>query len=101
MAARQAEDVRFIGQIGSWLRYWRQRAKLSQKELAERCGLKRSTVARWEDPRNTNAPSLMNLIHIQRELGLYSIELLFGGPESFPSRKPTEPTEPPTAPSEP
>jgi transcriptional regulator with XRE-family HTH domain len=91
MDARQAEDVRFIGQMGSWLRFWREHANLSQTELAHRCGLTRSTVARWESPANRNAPSLVNLIHIQQELGLPSIELLFGGPNSFPSRTSVEP----------
>jgi transcriptional regulator with XRE-family HTH domain len=80
-----ADDVRFIGQLGTWLRFWRERAHLSQSELAQRCGLTRSTIARLESAGNKNAPSLMNLIHIQRALSIPSIELLLGGPTSFPS----------------
>lgn len=45
------------------LRRFRMAAHLSQTELARLCGVSRSTVIRWEDPRISWAPSL---IHLQR-----------------------------------
>jgi transcriptional regulator with XRE-family HTH domain len=49
------------------IREARLRARLSQYELAERCGRKRGVIARWEQ--GTVAPSLETLIDLVRACG--------------------------------
>ena len=50
---------------------------ISQLELAARIGRSRSTVARWESPKNQNCPSASDLMRLSECLGL-SIQQLLG-----------------------
>jgi transcriptional regulator with XRE-family HTH domain len=64
---------------GARLRQWRERAGLTQQELADRCGLSRFQISRWETGQTKPAPrALPPLVH-----GLTEILSTSGCPEPF------------------
>jgi transcriptional regulator with XRE-family HTH domain len=54
--ARQPLSLPFSGQR---LRAWRERAGLTQQELADTCGLSRFQISRWETEENKPEPSAL------------------------------------------
>jgi transcriptional regulator with XRE-family HTH domain len=44
---------------GARLREWRERAGLTQRELADRCGLSRFRISRWETGENKPEPAAL------------------------------------------
>lgn len=63
--------------LGNRLLAYRRREGMSQQQLAEKLGVARSTVARWE--KNNNAPSVPEIKKISELLGLSEQELLSEG----------------------
>ena len=52
---------------GKRLREWRERAGLTQQALADKCGVSRSQVSRWET--GESRPALCSLEPLVRRLG--------------------------------
>lgn len=46
------------------LRCWRREAGLKQTDVAQLCGVSRSTVMRWEDPGNDTSPGVVHLMRL-------------------------------------
>lgn len=64
------------------LRNWRREAGLTQLQLAQACGVHRSTVIRWEDPGNDNSPGIVHLLRLCANTGAipeYLYRRLTGG----------------------
>jgi transcriptional regulator with XRE-family HTH domain len=62
--------------FGTRLRSLRERAGLSQAQLAEKVGTDQTHVSRWE--RNVAAPDLATVRQLAAALGVYAVELLIG-----------------------
>ena len=62
---RQREYARFVKQLGEQVRSARERAGLTQEQLAARTGLERSTIAKIE---SGHPPSFDGLVAIARAL---------------------------------
>ena len=63
-----------------WLKYYRERAKFSQKTLAEKVGVQENTVWRWENGRAV--PSAEIVRQLAEILGCSESELLNGPTET-------------------
>jgi putative transcriptional regulator len=68
-----ATDPRLV-QFGRRLRELRQEAGLTQTELAERAGVKRDAVARWE--RGAREPGWFNVVALAEALGVDCLAFL-------------------------
>ncbi len=66
--AKDIDEVEAVSQIVGAMIEQRHQLNLSQRELAEMCGLPQSSVARIESGKTT--PNLTTLLIIFRELGL-------------------------------
>jgi len=65
------DEIEAVSQIVGTMIERRHDLKLSQRELADLCGLPHSSVARIESGRTT--PNLSTLVKIFRQLGLYLV----------------------------
>ena len=48
---------------GRW-RYWRRMQEISQRRVAQLCGVSRSTVQRWDDPSSQQLPDVAQLVTV-------------------------------------
>jgi len=67
-AAKIIDETEMLSPIIAEMIIRRQELKLNQRELAERCGVPQSTIARMESGAVT--PKLETLVKVCRELGL-------------------------------
>ena len=67
-AAKIIDETEILSPIIAEMIIRRQELKLNQRELAERCGVPQSTIARMESGAVT--PKLETLVKVCRELGL-------------------------------
>ena len=67
-AAKIIDETEMLSPIIAEIIIRRQELKLNQRELAERCGVPQSTIARMESGAVT--PKLETLVKVCRELGL-------------------------------
>ena len=67
-AAKIIDETEMLSPIIAKIIIRRQELKLNQRELAERCGVPQSTIARMESGAVT--PKLETLVKVCRELGL-------------------------------
>lgn len=75
-------DMRKIAcSIGERLRAFREEHGLSQRDIAERAGMAREQITRFE---KGTLPSLRNLIILARFMDINEHELLFGTPAEVP-----------------
>jgi transcriptional regulator with XRE-family HTH domain len=65
--------------IGKRLRAFREKYRLGQRDIAERTGIARESITRYEH--GTLAPSMRNVIILARFMDITVDELLFGTPE--------------------
>ena len=70
---KDLDEVESISQIIGAMIERRHNLSLSQRDLADLCGLPHSSVARIESGKST--PNLSTLMHIFRELGLSLVAL--------------------------
>lgn len=56
-------------QAADGLRQWRREAGMTQEQVAQCCGVHRSTVIRWEDPGNENSPGVVHLLRLCASTG--------------------------------
>ena len=65
-------------ETGFPLWYWRKRARITQKDVAKRCGVDQSAVASWESgryaPRKRHWPTLKEILKISDEQLMASLE---------------------------
>ncbi len=84
------------------VRQARQRAGLSQAELAERLGLRQSSVSQWE--RGVTKPKTVHLLALADALGINLLDQLAGttDPErGHPTTAPTAPDDQPATDQDP
>lgn len=84
--------------LGEKINYYRKRSKLSQEELAERVGVSRQAVSKWELGNAT--PEVEKLLALARIFGVTTDELLSpedpdGEPSVDPSQTPPAANAPP------
>lgn len=48
---------------GRW-RYWRRMQEISQRRVAQLCGVSRSTAQRWDDPSSQQLPDVAQLVTV-------------------------------------
>ena len=60
-AIRYDPDCR---QAADGCRKWRREAELTQEQVAQLCGVHRSTVIRWEDPGCESSPGVVHLLRL-------------------------------------
>lgn len=70
---------------------------LSQEELAERLGVSRQSVSKWET--DASVPDLAKLLALSEVFGVTLDELVKGTPASLPPPAPEPPVPPPAAPA--
>lgn len=73
-----------VGQFGARLRALRERAGLTQEQLAERAGVKRGAVARWES--GEREPGWSNVVALCKALGV-SCEAFMQHADDAPAEK--------------
>lgn len=74
--------------LGSRIKLSRQRAELSQVELARRIGVRSQTINQWES--GAKAPSRQNFARLVQITGVSATWLLYGGSSSEHSSNPYE-----------
>lgn len=80
--------------LGETIQFCRKRAQLSQEDLAERVGVSRQAVSRWE--LDETAPEAGKLLALAGALQITVDQLLRGEPEAPPSVPPIAPPERPS-----
>jgi len=76
--------------LGEKIAHYRRQRKLSQEELAERVGVSRQSVSKWE--LGESSPEAGKILTLARELGITADELLSEQP---PQEEPQMPPQPP------
>lgn len=79
--------------MGNKIQTYRKRAHLSQEQLAERLGVSRQAVTKWES--GQSAPSTKNLAQLAGVLGV-SLDELAGNPPEAPAMELQEESKPET-----
>lgn len=67
LTRRDPKEARLL--VTGRLRTWRRRAEISQTQLAEVCGVSRTTVQRWEDERSTSGPTVAQMVTAAQAVG--------------------------------
>lgn len=67
LTRRDPREARLL--VAGRIRLWRHYAELSQTQLAQACGVSRSTVQRWEDERSESGPTVAQVISAAQAAG--------------------------------
>lgn len=67
LARRDPAEARLL--VTGRLRTWRRYAELSQRQLAEVCGVSRATVQRWERADSESGPTVAQMVTAAQAAG--------------------------------